>query len=258
MRLYRLRDLLWITPAVLGLPSVAPGAFECPHPSQQIAQEVSEDVATLSEVTKESFQKKANTVTHDLYEKYPHADQVAIATTALSIFCQIVRKSSMPDAEKLDQLYRLEASFTSQKGISVPLDHSVGPECSTASAEVLRPIRALFHSWEGLDVNQYLAQWGPNAIMRSKYYVYKAADLGPHRRASFAQYGAVDIVAIDPKIVFADHTKAVIKNVYTMRFVKRDGKVIEERNIGESYVLECSAQDQKWLIRENNDYLSAD
>jgi hypothetical protein len=258
MRIFQIRDWLWIAAAVLGLSYGTALAFECPHPSEQLGQDVSEKVTTLSETTKESFQTKAGTVTHDVFEKYSHADQVAIATTLLSMYCQILLPSTMSDAEKLDRLDRLEGAVTHEKGISVPLEQSVGPECSSAPAEVLRPIRALFGAWEKLDVNQYLAQWGPNAIMRSKYYVYKAADLGPHRRASFAQYGAVDVVAIDPKIVFADRTKAVIKNVYTMRFVKRDGNVIEERNIAESYVLECSAQNQKWLIRDNNDYLSGD
>jgi hypothetical protein len=38
--------------------------------------------------------------------------QVAIATTTLSIFCQILRKNSMSDAAKLDHLYRLEALAT--------------------------------------------------------------------------------------------------------------------------------------------------
>lgn len=233
-------------------------AFECPHPSQQLGQDVSEKVGTLSDVTKDSFQREAGTVTHDVFEKYPHADQVAVATTLLSIYCQILLPSSMPDADKLDRLDRLEGAITKEKSISVPLDKSVGSECSTAPTEVLRPIRALFQAWQNLNVNQYLAQWGPNAIRRAKYNVYKVADLVAHRRADFAQYRAVDVVATDPKIVFADHTKAVVRNVYTMHFVRADGKEIEERDVGESYVLECSVQGHNWLIRENNDYLSAD
>jgi hypothetical protein len=252
-----MRHWLWIAAALLGLSWETASAFECPHPSQQLAQDVGETVTTLSQTTNVSFQTKASTVTHDVFKKYPHADQIAIATTLLSMYCQILLPSSMPDAEKLDRLDRLEAAVTSEKGISVPLDKSVGPECSAAPAEVLRPIRALFGAWATLDVDEYLAQWGPNAIARSKYYVRKVADLGPRRRADFAQYRAVDVVAIDPKITFADHTKAVVQNVYTMRFTRKDGKVIKESDVGESYVLECSARDHKWLIRENNDYLSA-
>ena len=258
MPFYGPRKLFWIGAVVLGFRCASAIAFECPHPSEQIAQNVSKDVTTLSGATKDSFQKKADSVTHDVFEKYPNADQLAIATTMLSMYCQVILASNMTDAEKLDRLDRLEAAVTNEKGISVPLDKSVGPECSTRPAEVLRPVNALFHAWETLDVDQYLAQWGPNAIARSKYYVYKVADLGPHRRANFAQYRAVDVITMDPKIVFADHTKAVVQNVYAMRFVKIDGKVLEERNVGERYVLECSARDQKWLIRENNDYLSTE
>ncbi len=258
MRWYGPRRLVWISAVVLGLRCATAVAFDCPHPSEQLAQNVSKDVTTLSGATKDSFQKKADSVTRDVFEKYPNADHLAIATTMLSMYCQVILASSMTDAEKLDRLDRLEGAVTNEKGISVPLDKSVGSECSTAPAEVLRPIEALFQAWGALNVDQYLAQWGPNAIARSKYYVYKVADLGPHRRANFAQYRAVDVVEMVPTIIFADHIKAVVKNVYTMRFVRVDGKVIEEHNVGESYVLECSAQDQKWLIRENNDYLSTD
>jgi hypothetical protein len=253
-----MRGWLWIGSVILGLAYGTASAFECPHPSEQLGHDVSEKVTALSEASKDSFQTKAGTVTHDVFESYPHADQVAIATTLLSMYCQILLPSSMSDAEKLDRLDRLEGTVTHEKGISVPLDKSVGPECSNAPAEILRPIRALFGSWEKLDVDEYLAQWGPNAIARSKYYARKAADLAPRRRADFAQYRAVEVIAINPKISFADHTKAVVQNVYTMRFVRTDGKVIEEKNVGESYVLECAARDRQWLIRENNDYLSAE
>jgi hypothetical protein len=255
---FKLRYWMWIAAALLGLSCRMASAFECPHPSEQLGQDVSEKVTTLSQTAKDSFQAKAGTVTHDVFEKYPHADQVAVATTLLSMYCQILLPSSMPDAEKLDRLDRLEAAVTREKGISVPLDKSVAPECSTAPDEVLRPIRALFAAWATLDADEYLAQWGPNAIARSKYYVRKAADLSTRRRADFAQYRSVNVVTIDPKIAFVDHAKAVVQNVYTMRFTRTDGKVIQESNVGESYVLECSARNHKWLIRENNDYLSSD
>ncbi len=258
MRLFLIRHWLWMEVAVLGLTCGTALAFECPHPSEQLGQDVSEKVIALSEATKDSFQTKAGVVTHDVFEKYPHADKVAIATTFLSLYCQILLPSSMADADKLDRLDRLEEAITGEKGISVPLDKSIGPECSTAPADVLRPIRVLFQAWGRLDVDEYLAQWGPNAIARSKYYVRKVADLGPRRRADFAQYRAVDVVAINPNITFADKTKANVRNVYTMRYTRKDGKVIDENNVGESYVLECSARDHKWLIRENNDYLSTD
>jgi hypothetical protein len=204
MRGFQIRHWLRIGAAVLGLSCGTAVAFECPHPSEQLGQDVKEKVTTLSEATKESFQTQAGVVTHDVFEKYPHADKVAIATTFLSLYCQILLPSGMPDADKLDRLDRLEEAITGEKGISVPLDKSIGPECSTATADVLRPIRALFQAWEKLDVDEYLAQWGPNAIARSKYYVRKVADLGPRRRTDFAQYRTVDVVAMSPNITFSD------------------------------------------------------
>ena len=234
--------------------------YDCPKPAQQITQDVSyvikSDVSVLGGIGGGAFEAKAQTVTTDVFSKYPHADELAIAITMISMFCQVILPSAMPDAEKLDRLYRLEDLITHAKGRSVPMEASVGKTCSTAPQDVLRPVNALFDAWQRLDVDEYLAQWGPEAIARSKYYVMKAADIAPRRRADFASFASVTVLGTQPKILFVDGTKARVSNVYSMHFVTRSGKVIDETGVGESYVLECAAASGTWRIRENNDYLS--
>jgi len=90
----------------------------------------------------------------------------------------------------------------------------------------------------------------PRQSLGRNYYVMREADITARRRADFARFRSVTVLGIQPKILFADGTKARISNVYTMHFVARDGKVIDERDVGESYVLECAASTGAWRIRE--------
>lgn len=243
----------------IGLLSAGAHAYDCPKPTQQLTQDVSTDIRTeisgLKGLAVISFETKAATVTTDVFAKYKDAGSVALSHSMISIFCQIILTSTtLSDAEKLDRLYRLEELITRTSGQSVAMGRSAGTTCPTAPGAVLRPIHALFDAWQNLDVEQYLAQWAPEAIARSQYYVMRSADLNRRRRAAFAAYASVEVRKTDPRILFADGTKARISNVYTMHFVSRDGRVIDETNVGESYVLECDAANATWRIRENNDY----
>ena len=234
-------------------------AIDCPRPTQQLATDQSSDVRSsvraLGGLNVTSFETKAESITHDLFAKYPNADDVAVANTMISMYCQIILPSTtMSDSEKLDHLYRLEDRVTRRARVSVPLNPAVGPACSTSADAVLAPIVSLFNAWEQLNVELYLAQWGPNAIARSKYYAYKMADLAPRRRAAFASYRAVDVIGINPKVTYADPTKANVNNTYSMHFERSNGSKFDEREVNESYVLECNATDRTWRIRENNDY----
>jgi hypothetical protein len=250
----------FIFPIVLALISSPAGAYECPVPTKQLAQDVSikvkSDVSTLQGLATASFESSAETVTRDLFAKYQDAGVVALGNSVISIFCQIIMPSSMPDAQKLDQLYRLEEWITRISGHSVPIEKTTGTSCATAPNEILRPIKAVFHAWQQLDVDEYLAQWGPESIQRSKYYARRMADIADKRRRDFREFQSVSVISIDPKILFADGTKARVDNVYTMRFVRRNGSVIAESNVSESYILECSVANNSWRIRENNDYIS--
>jgi hypothetical protein len=51
------------------------------------------------------LKNKTETTTKNLFEKYPNADRVAVATTMMSIYCQqIDRSTTLSDGEKLDRL----------------------------------------------------------------------------------------------------------------------------------------------------------
>ena len=173
----------------------------------------------------------------------------------ISIYCQFIFTSSFTDAQKLDALYRVEEWITRISGVTVPMNRSSGTTCSTDPGEVLKPIRAIFDAWAHLNIHNYMEQWGPESIQRSKYYARERPDIETQRRADFRKYSSVMVQSIDPKILFSDGTKARVTNTYSMRFVRLDGRAINETGVGESYILECSAADRKWKIRENNDYL---
>lgn len=248
-----------ISLAFAGLGITPAAAYECPTPTQQLAQDVStsvkSEVSALGGLALTAFESKAQIVTRDLFEKYSDSGVVALAHTVISMFCQIVLPSAMRDAEKLDRLYQLEEWITRVTGRSVPMEKSSGTSCSTTPDEVLKPIKAIFDGWRTLNINQYLAQWGPEAIQRSKFYARRMADIASKRRSDFQTYKSVAVLSIDPRILFADGTKARVDNTYTMHFTRRSGKLIAENHVQESYILECSAGDRKWRIRENNDYV---
>jgi hypothetical protein len=84
-------------------------AMDCP----QASKDISKDLAVSTEASVEglkglatgSLKNKTETTTRNLFEKYPNADRVAIATTMLSMYCQQVdRSTTLADGEKLDRL----------------------------------------------------------------------------------------------------------------------------------------------------------
>ncbi|MGA7383566.1 MAG: hypothetical protein WBW81_02380 [Methylocella sp.] len=244
------------------VPWPAYASIECPRPAQQLATDTSIKVQSAvsslpSAATPPRFDASAETVTRDVFATYQDADKVVLAHSMLSMFCQFIFTSSFSDAQKLDQLDRLEEWVTRISGVTVPMNSSSGTSCSDDPAEVLKPIRATFDAWSRLDISEYMDQWAPDAIQRSssKSYARARPDIETRRSADFKKYSLVSVQGINPKILFSDGTKARVTNMYSMRYVRLGGKVINETGIGESYILECSAGDHKWKIRENNDYL---
>lgn len=147
-------------------------AYDCPQPLRQLSTDKSSDVHSsvdaLGGLNTATFAKKSDRVTQDLFSKYPQADKVALANAMISLFCQVILPSTtMSDAEKLDQLFRLEDRITGVASVSVPLNRNVAVACATTQEEVLAPIVRLFKAWQELNVDLYLAQWGPDAIARS-------------------------------------------------------------------------------------------
>lgn len=261
----RMRDrslMLVVASVVVMAAGPVHAAIECPRPAQQTATDVAFKVQPAVQIAAQSlpkeftaqFDARAETITRDLFSQYPNAGNLLLAHSMLSMYCQFLSTSSFSDAQKLDVLYRVEEWVTRVAGVAVPMNKTTGTSCSTDARDVLKPVNAVFNAWAHLDFAEYIQQWSPEAIQRSKFYARKRPDLDMQRRADFRKYSSVTLGRIDPKILFADGTKARITNTYSMRFVRLDGRPIVENGIRESYILECSVTDQKWKIRENNDY----
>jgi hypothetical protein len=243
--------------ALFLLASVPALAYECSKPPEQVTHDVATELRSSSmnlvSATSNSFANVARTVSRDLLVKYPNADQVLIQYAMISMFCQVIMGGSFSDAEKLDRLYQLDDWMWHASRRSTPSKLSDTTSCATTSESVLQPIRALFSAWSRLDVETYLAQWGPDAIHRSKFGVLGMAKLAEKRRGDFAKYTRVEVLSVSPKAIFADGRKAIVNNSYTMRFWRSKSSFAESEN--ENYTLECSKAQQRWIIRENNDYL---
>jgi hypothetical protein len=88
---------------------VAFAAMDCPPASKDVANDIAvsteASVEGLRGLASGSLKNKTETTTRNLFEKYPNADRVAVATTMMSIYCQqIDRSTTLSDAEKLDRL----------------------------------------------------------------------------------------------------------------------------------------------------------
>jgi len=84
-------------------------AMDCPQASKDVAKDIAVSteagVEGLRGLATGSLKNKTEITTKSLFEKYPNADRVAIATTMMSIYCQqIDRSATLSDAEKLDRL----------------------------------------------------------------------------------------------------------------------------------------------------------
>jgi hypothetical protein len=87
----------------------AVAAMDCPQASKDVAKDIAvsteASVEGLRGLASGSLKNKTETTTKNLFEKYPNADRVAVATTMMSIYCQqIDRSTTLSDAEKLDRL----------------------------------------------------------------------------------------------------------------------------------------------------------
>jgi hypothetical protein len=94
--------------AIMVWSGAATAALDCPAPAQNVAKEVVTDteasVSGLRSLVGGTLKNSTEVTAKNLFEKYPHADRVAMATTMLSIYCQqIDHSTSLTDEQKLDR-----------------------------------------------------------------------------------------------------------------------------------------------------------
>jgi hypothetical protein len=84
-------------------------AMDCPAAPQNVAKEIVTDtqgsVSGLRSLVGGELRNRVEVTAKNLFEKYPNADRITVATLMMSVFCQqIDRSSQLSDKEKLDQL----------------------------------------------------------------------------------------------------------------------------------------------------------
>jgi hypothetical protein len=92
------------------------GAMDCPAPPQNVAKDVVTDteanVSGLRSLVGGTLKNRTEVTAKNLFEKYPHADRVAVATLMMSVYCrQIDNSQTLADQEKLDRLQTVNQSI---------------------------------------------------------------------------------------------------------------------------------------------------
>jgi hypothetical protein len=96
----------------------AQAAMDCPAPPQNVAKDVVTDteanVSGLRSLVGGTLKNRTEVTAKNLFEKYPHADRVAVATLMMSVYCrQIDNSQTLSDQEKLDRLQTVNQSIIS-------------------------------------------------------------------------------------------------------------------------------------------------
>jgi hypothetical protein len=94
----------------------AHGTMDCPAPPQNVAKDVVTDteanVSGLRSLVGGTLKNRTEVTAKNLFEKYPHADRVAVATLMMSVYCrQIDNSQTISDQEKLDRLQTVNQSI---------------------------------------------------------------------------------------------------------------------------------------------------
>ncbi|MCC6467817.1 MAG: caspase family protein [Alphaproteobacteria bacterium] len=128
-------------------------------------------------------------------------------------------------------------------------------QCSTAPADIRRPVDALFRAWTTLDFDLYAAQWQDDAFQVAGKIQRDRAKILEHRRGLFGRLQSVAVKRTDPVIERIDGRLAFVRNTYTMEFLLKNGRRIVETDVQESYMLACDGSG-RWRIKENFDYIA--
>ena len=94
----------------------AHAAMDCPAPPQNVAKDIVTDteanVSGLRSLVGGTLKNRTEVTAKNLFEKYPHADRVAVATLMMSVYCrQIDNSTTLSDQEKLDRLQTVNQSI---------------------------------------------------------------------------------------------------------------------------------------------------
>lgn len=129
---------------------------------------------------------------------------------------------------------------------------------SDVNNSYLSPIDNLFNAWSGLNFSLYMAQWDQGAAQYSKQFKTRSyQDIFQNRKSLFDRLSSVQVVnykVLNAQAI-ANNTKS-INIVYSMKYYFKNGKVVNESNVSEKYVLRYNEANRQWLILENYDYIN--
>lgn len=119
-----------------------------------------------------------------------------------------------------------------------------------------KPIDNLFRAWVNLDFQLYISQWSMDAVQYAKGRISDFSSIKTKRKNDFRAYRRVTATYRIEGIEFTkDCRSAIAKVKYSMSFQKQSGQTIFENDIRERYHLSYDFRLQRWIIKENYDYL---
>jgi hypothetical protein len=94
----------------------AHAAMDCPAAPSNVAKDLVVDTEVgaqgLKSLVSGTLKNHTETTVKNLWEKYPNADKLTVATLMMSVYCQQVDKSTtLTDQEKLDRLMVVNQSI---------------------------------------------------------------------------------------------------------------------------------------------------
>ena len=97
-----------------GEPALA--ALNCPAAPANVAKDVVVDTEVgaqgLKSLVSGTLKNHTETTVRNLWEKYPNADRVSVATLMMSVYCQQIDQSTtLTDQDKLDRLMVVNQSI---------------------------------------------------------------------------------------------------------------------------------------------------
>jgi hypothetical protein len=121
--------------------------------------------------------------------------------------------------------------------------------------ELRKPVDNLFLAWEKLDLAKYLKQWSPNAVQYLPKGRRDFKGIREKRTKDFQKFSKVEVLGYQVHYVGSVGDTAELGASYYMNFYGKDGTVIKEHGVLESYKVKYSKEAGQWQIVENRDYI---
>ena len=162
--------------------------LNCPPPPAQTATNVSVDtraeIGKLGKLSAGELANQTRVVAQPLFDKVPNQDRFYLAQSMLSLFCQMMRTTSLPDEQKLDRLQTFNQQimeFIANTSLPSPVKKENGKHAGSASVRVAAIDPAL-EKYVDLTVHKSIDKKGRNIAFR--VLRYEGVDVEPLESAA--------------------------------------------------------------------------